>query len=134
MTVRDEVQPDVVLEERFCASQHKGKSFRRTDRLLPGLRFAPWKTGIGNTDERRAVRSWTKVPLNWRGRIASGPFDLDSGVALNRFHVHWNRETVHPAGPCHLFACARFVTAFGEPKLRGERRIDKSLEHVPGRF
>src|SRR5690349_17405999 len=79
-TIRDEIQSDIVFEERLCPCEHECESFRRIDRVLHDLTLVSGKTLIRHADKRRAIRSRREDPRHRRECAIARPFDEDSRV------------------------------------------------------
>ena len=127
-TVTHEVQLDAVFEESFGAGENKCEALGCIERALRGLGLASRKTCVRHADERCVIRLSRENPLDRRGRAIRGPFQNDSGIVVDGFHIHLHGEIVHL--PDNLPADFQPAAALAEPKLGRDGGTDKRLEHA----
>src|SRR5215510_13771224 len=69
IAIRDEIQPDVVLEERLEAREHQREALRRVGHLLHELVSAAREAGMRDPDERGAILLRQERPLHHRRTV-----------------------------------------------------------------
>jgi hypothetical protein len=88
------------------------------------------KTPIPDRDLGRAVRTRDKLPFDQSSADIRIPLDQDASVPIDLLDVDIRRGVVHFPIPADALARCEFAAALGEPKLRGDRRVDHRVKNL----
>ena len=76
--IRHQIQPDLMLKQRFEAREHQREPLSRASYLLHQLVSVAGEAGLRDTDERCAILLRRKRPLHGGGTTIPRPLDHDA--------------------------------------------------------
>jgi hypothetical protein len=85
ITIRDQIQPDVMLKQRFEARQDQRESLSRVGHLFYKFVAVASEAGLRDADEGCAVLLGCEPPFDGGGTPVSRPLDDNALVRFDRF-------------------------------------------------